>query len=173
MPNADPVLAPDAESLFCTFWLSGSLFGIDILDVKEINTETDFTAIPQAPPEVRGYVNLRGEIYLVLDLRRLLGQEAAEIGPESRLVIFKPAVGDAFGVLVDRIGDIVPIAANQIEAWRPEEQEAVEVPGNPARTWGLVAGIGKLPGQLVVLLQARRLLKTVEKSLAPRSETLS
>ena len=88
---------------FCTLWVSGKLFGFDILDVKEVNLETDFTPISHSPAEVKGYVNVRGQIYLILDLRVLLGLDPAEIQRESRLVLFKPSIGESIGVLVDKV----------------------------------------------------------------------
>ena len=64
------------QRLFCTFRVDGRLFGVDILDVKEVTAETTFTRVAHAPDEVLGLVNIRGHIYLALDLRRLLGMPA-------------------------------------------------------------------------------------------------
>ena len=103
---------------FCTFYLAGRLYGVDILHVKEISSVVRFTPIYHAPREVMGFVNIRGQIHLVLDLQMLLGQEQeveAEAGGRSLLVIFKPVVGESFGVLIDRIGDVVEIAEDEIE----------------------------------------------------------
>jgi purine-binding chemotaxis protein CheW len=142
----------EAASHYCTFRLAGRLFGFDIRAVKEVNTQTSFTPVPHAPPVVCGYVNLRGNIYVVLDLGRLLGLAPATVTADSRLLIFKPAVGESCGVLVDAIGDIVTLDGDRTEAWRPEEGEPLE----GARE--LVAGIGKLAGELLVIVDARRLL---------------
>ncbi|MDH5637536.1 MAG: chemotaxis protein CheW, partial [Nitrospinota bacterium] len=68
-----------------TFRLNDRLFGVDIQDVKEINTEVTFTQIFHASKEVRGYVNIRGQIHLVLDLRILLGFEKKEPDHDSRV----------------------------------------------------------------------------------------
>src|SRR5262245_30115467 len=87
----------------CTFYLDSNLYGVDIRLVKEVSPLPPLTWIPHAPAEVRGYVNLRGLIHLVLDLQRLLGMAGTALGPETRLVLFKPVLGDPFGVLVDRI----------------------------------------------------------------------
>jgi purine-binding chemotaxis protein CheW len=153
-----------ADRLFCTFRLDRRLFGVPVTDVREVNAETGFSRIPHAPPEVRGYVNLRGHIHLALDLRRILGMEPAVVTPDSRLVIFKPSVGDAFGALVDSVDDIVSVAADDIEERRPVD--AAE-PGRPGRPEGgdVVAGVCKLKGELMVALDARRLLGVVERAM--------
>jgi purine-binding chemotaxis protein CheW len=144
---------------FCTFRLGAALFGVDVRLVKEVTTPPPLTPIPHAPPAVRGYVNLRGQVHLVLDLRRLLKMEAAVFGPETRLVLFKPALGDPFGVLVDRIGDIVELRPDQLEDRRPDET-------NGAPDTELVSGIGKLDGELLLLLDARKLLPSVERAIS-------
>jgi purine-binding chemotaxis protein CheW len=133
---------------YCTFRLGGRLFGFDIRSVREASPHTTLTPIPHAPPEVRGYVNLRGHIFLVLDLRRFLGMEPAAVTTDSRLLLFKPSVGESFGVLVDQIGDIITVGADQAEEWRPDENPAGE----------LIAAIAKLAGELLVILRADRLL---------------
>jgi purine-binding chemotaxis protein CheW len=155
------------SGLFCTFGLAGQLFGVNVKDVKEVSTETGFTPVPHAPPEVRGYVNLRGQIHLVLDLRVLLGMGRAEATPDSRLVLFKPAVGDAFGVLVDHVGDIVQLAAGQLEPVPPADA-APAGEGTPRLVRGgeFIVGLGKLPGELLILLEPRRFLEAVERALA-------
>jgi purine-binding chemotaxis protein CheW len=144
-----------------TFRLDGRLFGTDVLHVKEVSTPPPITPVPLAPAAVRGYVNLRGQIHLVLDLKRMLGTGTAAPGPDARLVLFKPVLGDPFGVLVDRIGDIV--------ALHPEQIEESEGDVGSAGEGGLLSGIAKLEGELLVLVDARKLLPHVERSLLPFS----
>ena len=148
---------PHREFQVCSFWIAERLFGVDILDVKEINREVGFTRIHHAPPDVRGYVNIRGQIYLVLDLRLMLGFGSAPTGPANRVVLFKPSAGNSFGVLVDRAGDIVHIARDRIE-WR-ERQPAGH--GQDPRK-ALIAGDCKLPMKLLTLLHSRGLLEAVQ-----------
>ena len=104
----------ESQRLFCTFRVDGRLFGVDILDVKEVTAETTSTRVAHAPDEVLGLVNIRGHIYLALDLRRLLGVPATEVTGESRLVLFKPSVGSAFGVVVDQISEIQTVDSHHI-----------------------------------------------------------
>ncbi|MDM8550979.1 chemotaxis protein CheW [Desulfobacterales bacterium HSG2] len=145
---------------FCTFRISGRLFGVNILDVKEINPEVDFTPIFHAPKKVKGYVNIRGQIYLILDLRLLLGFESKAVDDASRLVLFKPEVGDPFGILVDRIGDVVEVDETQIEDRQAEGQEGSE--GDEQRSPELWDGVCKLGDELLVVLNSRSLLRNID-----------
>ena len=142
---------------FCTFWLSGRLFGVHILDVKEIYPEVSITPIFHAPNEVKGYVNIRGQVYLILDLRPMLGFESKEIDRKSCLVIFKNTVGEPCGVLVDQIGDVVEIASDQIEAGAGDGGGQDKMGAA-----GMVQSVCKLPQSLLVVLDARKFLGSVE-----------
>jgi purine-binding chemotaxis protein CheW len=154
------VSAPASTRTFCTFRLGDGLFGLDAALVQSVNLPPALTPLPQAPDAVRGYANLRGQIHLVLDLKRLLNLGATELGPDTRLVVFKAVLGDPFGVLIDRVGGVATLRPDQIEAGAPAETDSPQ--------GGLVCGVGKLDGELVALLDAGNILPAVEQSLAAR-----
>jgi purine-binding chemotaxis protein CheW len=153
-PAASPpaALAGPARP-FCTFRLGGDLMAVGAALVQSVHRPPPLTPLPHAPPAVRGYANLRGQTLLVLDLGRLLGRAPAADGPDARLVVFQPALGDPFGVLVDRIGDVAVLRPDQIEDRPPGGDD-------------LVVAVGKLDRELVALLDARRFLPRVERAPA-------
>ncbi len=140
---------------FCTFRLADRLFGLDILDVKEISAVTEFTPIFHAPEEVRGYVNIRGRICLILDMRRLLGYESAESDHSSRLLLFKSGVGDNFGVLVDSVGDVISAEPEQIETRNTVQHFSKE---EEQRMSHLSSGVCKLNDALMIILEPGKFL---------------
>ncbi|MFC1516447.1 chemotaxis protein CheW [Thermodesulfobacteriota bacterium] len=144
---------------FSTFRIFDRLYGVDILDVKEINREIDITPIFHAPKEVKGYVNIRGKIYLLLDLRLILGFETKAVDDANRIVLFKPETGDSFGVLVDKIDDIVTIDEKQIENRRKKDREVPD--GVERRSVDIGEGVCRLEDELLVILNARNLLKII------------
>ncbi len=143
---------------FCTFRISGRLFGLNILDVQEVNSVLAFTSIAHAPKAVRGYINIRGQIHLVIDLRVLLGFEQQTDFEDHRIVIFKPSVSEASGVLVDKIGDVVEMDVNEIEDRRKRSGDGYQ---GPERRQGasaaLSAGVCKLKDELLVILDSERI----------------
>ncbi len=153
----------ESQRLFCTFRVAGRLFGVDILDVKEVTAETTCTRVAHAPEEVLGLVNIRGHIHLALDLRRVLGIPAAELTTESRLLLFKPAVGNSFGVVVDEIAELEAAESRRIEPFAREEHEAAT--GNIQRV-DLIDSVCKLDDELLVIVNPRRFLSLVEQNLA-------
>lgn len=147
--------------LSTTFRLSGRLFGVNITDVKEITMETSFTPIFHAPEEVRGYLNIRGHIHLVLDLNLLLGFGKTEVEADSRVVLFKPSVGESFGVLVDQIGDVVEVKENQIKK-QSEEPVGKDINSFNHTKTKLTHGICQLDKELLVLLNSKKLLGALD-----------
>lgn len=137
---------------FCSFWVADHLFGIDILEVKEINAESAFTPIFHAPPQVRGYVNIRGQIHLVVDPREPLGLPADPSLAGKMLLIFKPGVAENFAMLVDRVGDIIAVPEDRIEG------QPADAAGDGAE---LASGVCKLDGQLMVVLNPRGFMRTL------------
>ena len=147
-------------TLYCTFRSAGQLYGVPILDVKEVTTETTCTRIPHAPAEVRGYVNIRGHVFLALDIRRLLGLPGETSQLDRRLVIFKATVGPSFGVLVDEIGDIVAVSTEQTENLRSSNPDGTEQRDRNE----LVTRLCKLPDELLIALDPRRFLAIIERA---------
>ena len=144
---------------YCTFRLSERLYGVDIKDVKEINTKISFTPIFHAPKEIKGYINIRGQIYLLLDLREIFGFPAKEIDDSSRVVLFMPQVGEPCGVLVDSIEDVVAVDEKMIENRRANDEKVPD--GIERRAADVGEGVCKLQDELLIILNAERLLNSV------------
>src|SRR5262249_4563886 len=103
-----------AEHQYCTFFLDGHYFGIDVLRVQEVIRFQQMTRVPLAPSVVRGLINLRGQIVMGIDLRRRLDlkDRPAEQLPVN--VVVKTDDG-AISLLVDEIGDVVEVAEKHFE----------------------------------------------------------
>ncbi|PLK26654.1 chemotaxis protein CheW [Novosphingobium sp. TH158] len=99
---------------FITFEVEGQLFGIDIMAIREIRAWTPVTRLPSVPDYVAGVVNLRGTVLPVVDLAARLGWKATD--PTSRHAIIVVHVdGQARGMIVDSVSDIVTIAADALQ----------------------------------------------------------
>ncbi len=148
----------DELSLYCTFEAAGRLFGVPLIDIKEVTAETHCTPIPHAPNSVQGYVNIRGQIVLGLDLKRIL--DLPEDGQMAkRLVIFKANVGPAFGLLVDEVGEIAAVRSQDITPAATNLSTDLRGPS------GLIQTICRLPDRLLVVLEAKKLLPIIEQEL--------
>ena len=111
--TADLEKKSDSMLQVATFCVQNLLLAIDIALVQEINRQLVLTEVPHAPDNVRGVVNLRGEVVTVVDMRTILGLPRAEVSRECRNVVIQSG-GEAIGLLVDRIADILTIPICEI-----------------------------------------------------------
>ncbi len=156
--QTEAVVMSDKKHQYCTFWVAGRLFGVDILDVKEIQPDVVLTPVYHAPKEVKGYVNIRGQIHLILDLRLILGFEEKAADSDSCLVIFKPGVAEPFGVLVDKISDVADVTSDQVE----ESRDSGGPGAGMEKKAKVVDRICKLDKALLEVLNAKKILKSID-----------
>lgn len=83
-----------------------TMLGVELSRVQEINRMVEATFVPRLPAEVRGLINLRGNLVTVLDLSRILENRPSVAARDSRNVIVERH-GERFGFLVDSVGDVV------------------------------------------------------------------
>ena len=151
---------------FATFKLDQQLFGIDVLLVREINQQIDFTPVQHSADYIRGLINLRGRIVTILDLGVRLGLAPRKISANSHNVILKTneelvtinhqldhedltTSPDITGLLVDTIGDVVSVEESQIE---PPPASIGKIGGR------FLYGVLKLEKELLVLLNVKEAL---------------
>src|SRR5438552_813741 len=142
------------ERQYCTFYLDGSFFGLDVLKVQEIIRYQEMTRVPLAPLVVRGLINLRGQIVTALDLRRRLDLKDRPAGQLPVNVVVQTDDG-AVSLLVDEIGDVLLVPQETFE--RPPDTLQ-----GAARE--LIRGVCKLEDRLLLILDVER---TVQPGGAP------
>ncbi|MDR0550934.1 MAG: chemotaxis protein CheW [Spirochaetaceae bacterium] len=103
-----------------TFQLSDELYGIDILDVKEIVRVQAVRPIPNAPNYVEGIFNLRSEIIPIINLHKrfaLLKPSAAQTEDDALLsgFIIIDIDGMKLGIIIDRVSRVVTIEKTDIQ----------------------------------------------------------
>ena len=70
-----------------SFNIGDEEFGVDILQVQEINRMLEVTRVPNAPEHVDGVINLRGKVIPIIDLRRRFGMDRKEHDKHTRIVV--------------------------------------------------------------------------------------
>ncbi len=128
---------------YCTFRLDGYLFGVPVESVQEVLKEQELTTVPQAPPEVSGLINLRGQIITTLELRSRLGLAARAPGEPAVNIMVRSADGGVVSLLVDEIGDVLEPGEESFEAL-PETV--------PSSIRALITSVCKLEGDLMLVL---------------------
>jgi purine-binding chemotaxis protein CheW len=132
---------------YCTFELGSLLLGIEARRVQEVLRSQLVTPVPLAPDFVRGLMNLRGQIVLVIDLRARLGTPTEE-GSVKPLNVLIHTSGGLVSMQADRIGDVIEI----------DEAHVDPVPDTlQGRGRDVLAGALRLPERLLLLLEPERI----------------
>lgn len=145
---------------FCTFFVGGSLFGIEVERVQEILRYQDVTHIPLAPKEVSGLINLRGQIVPAIELRRCLGMPEGEKDALPTNVVIRTEDG-AVSLLVDEIGDVLDV-----------NEDAYEAPPDNLRgaMRELIRGVYKLERGVLMVLATEATIAVSTAPLTKRDE---
>jgi purine-binding chemotaxis protein CheW len=93
---------------FCTFYIDEVLFGVEVLDVQEVLRYQDMTEVPLAPTEIRGLINLRGQIITAIDLRGRMQLPPRADDQEPMNIVIRTN-GEVVSFLVDSIGDVLEV----------------------------------------------------------------
>jgi purine-binding chemotaxis protein CheW len=143
---------------YLTFTVTGELFGVAIVSIKEIIEYRATTEVPMMPDFMRGIINLRGRVVPAIDLAVRFGRARSEVTARSCIVIVEVEQNGErhdLGVVVDAVSAVADIADADIE---------------PPPTFGarlrsdFITGMGKIGEKFVILLDVSRVLSIDELS---------
>lgn len=137
-----------------TFFVDGSMFGIEVLSVQEVAKAPTVFNVPLAPKFVLGLVNLRGQIAMALGLRELLGSPSQAL--DDRMSVVCKLEGHLVALIVDSIGDVVEVEASKFE------ETPDTIPFNVRR---FIKGIYKMNGVLLSVLDLDALAKEMPQAV--------
>ncbi|MCZ7382979.1 MAG: chemotaxis protein CheW [Candidatus Methanoperedens sp.] len=124
-------------------------FGVEITRVQEIIRMASITGIPQAPDYIRGIINLRGRIIVVLNLNVIMGMETKEQDENTRIIVAN-IDETVMGFIVDSVSEVIRLPEKSVEP-------APAVIANKIGT-EYVRGVGKMEDRLLILLDLDRML---------------
>jgi purine-binding chemotaxis protein CheW len=127
-------------------------FAFDILQIQRIIRYEPPAPLPQAPAFLEGVVQYAGGAVAVVDLRKRFELDAP-VREETRMMIVD--LGDQrVGVVVDEVREVLRVDSTAIAAPAPI------VSGLAA---AYIAGIVTRPGRTIIILNARKLLTSIER----------
>jgi len=153
---------------YVSFDVDGRRYGLDIRIVKEVNPNTNITAVPRSPSHIRGLLNVRGQVVMVIDIAVVFGRPPQRTTDDSHVIILKTPqeiqrvrnlpdnlAPEKFsdrpiGFLADRISDVVTTEESGLQEVPPHLAEA------NAR---YVEGVVGIDEGLMLVLAAAELLR--------------
>jgi len=148
----------DGELQLVVFNTGKEDFGIEIMNVQEIIRMTNITKIPQSPDYVRGIINLRGKISVVINLNVVMGMDSRDHDENTRIIV--TSINDTVvGFVVDSVSEVLRLPSSKVEA--APALVSAKVNSN------YLKGVGKLDNRLLLLLDMGRVLTKDEMAQIP------
>jgi len=144
--------APTTPHQFLTFALGPEEYGVEILKIQEIKGYSAITPLPNAPPYVKGVLNLRGTIVPIVDLRKKFGMPEEATSAFTVIVVVQ-VQGKVMGFLVDAVRDVLTVTGADI-------QPTPDFAGQVDTTF--LTGLAQTAEKLVILLDIDKVLTATE-----------
>ena len=133
---------------YVTVQIGGQLFGVEVCEIREVFSPQGVTAVPRAPADIAGLMNLRGRIVTAVDARSRLGLPARAEG-DPVMALGLESGSELFGVLVDQVGEVMRLKADTLES----------SPAHLDPQWrALLKGVHRLENELLAVLDVRALI---------------
>ncbi len=143
----------DSELQLVVFKIQTEEFGVEINSVQEIIRMVNVTEIPRAPPYVKGLINLRGHIIVVISLSTIMGVQRRELDANTRIIV-ADVDGAVMGFIVDSVSEVIRLPGKSIEP-------APSMIMNKIKS-EYIKGVGKINERLLILLNLNKMLSSEE-----------
>jgi purine-binding chemotaxis protein CheW len=155
--SAPPADSPVARE-FLTFTLGREEYAIDILRVQEIRGYEEPTLIANAPPCIKGVINLRGIIVPIVDLRIKFHLPKVDYTPFTVVIILNVA-GRVVGIVVDSVSDVIHLTP---EAIRPAPDFSASFDTR------YIEGLASVDGRMLIVTDIEALMLSRDMDLLER-----
>lgn len=133
-----------------TFYLCGTLLGIDVTLIKEFNRNVEYTPVPGAYPHILGLFNMRGQVVTLYNLEMLLGLEDTGENKMICVILKVPRDPDQVGFFVNQPGDVIDIDVSESEL----------PPANIGVEGEFINNVVKLKEELLIVVDPAKIFKT-------------
>jgi purine-binding chemotaxis protein CheW len=155
MANENVVVMSESEALneveieatrkYLAFVSDGLEYAIDAEYVNEIIINNSITRLPKLPNYIRGVINLRGQIFPIIDIRLRMGRSKTEFTDETCIIVTEISE-IPLGILVDSVTQMIDLGESQINDPPPNKRQ------------DLVTGIARLNERVLLIVSAEELL---------------
>lgn len=148
-------------SYYLTFNHNNLTYGLPAEKIQEVFFIPELTPIPDAPEDIVGVINLRGEILPIMDLNIRFGYETSGYRITDNIVVVRHEELKV-GLITNQVEDVGIIEEEDITSELPYDKGSEEF-----KQEKFIGGVAKKGEKIVFLLDTDKLLRYVE------SQTLS
>lgn len=136
------------------FRLGDEYYGLDITNVHSIEQKQDIVRVPNSSPNIKGIINLRGEIIPVIDLKSKFCMEdkATDIKTDELIII--NLTDNRIALAIDGVEKIYNVTSDDI-------RKMPSIAKGAGVTY--FTGVVKLDDKLVILIDPMELLSEEER----------
>ncbi|MGN0378424.1 MAG: chemotaxis protein CheW [Butyrivibrio sp.] len=136
------------------FRLGDEYYGLDITNVHSIEKKQDIVRVPNSSPNIKGIINLRGEIIPVIDLKSKFCMEdkATDIKTDELIII--NLTDNRIALAIDGVEKIYNVTSDDI-------RKMPSIAKGAGVTY--FTGVVKLDDKLVILIDPMELLSEEER----------
>lgn len=149
-------MATEVQFQLVTFRLGEELYGVNIMDVKEIVRLQNVRVIPNAPYYVEGIIKLRSEIIPIIDLHKRFNIQSTtkpeDIEMEGGFIILD-IEGSKIGIIIDKVERVVTIKEEEVK----EPPQMLSGIGNE-----YIEGVVREEHGYLIMLNTRKLFNASE-----------
>lgn len=142
-----------SERQIVIFGLDNEEFGVDISEVREIIKAEKITKIPNTEEYIKGIINLRDKIIVIVSLAIKLGLKESQETKNTRNIVIQTD-NTTIGMIVDNCNEVLRIPQNQIEKTPQMLNTQIE--------HKYIEGVAKLKERLIILLDLTKILHKSE-----------
>ncbi len=142
---------------YLSFIMDTEEYAVGILSVREIRGWESVTPIPNTPDYVKGFINLRGIVVPIIDLRQRFNLEVVEYTDTTVVIILNTTdqidCQNLVGIIVDAVSEVYDIAPDTIRA-APNLGSQIDT--------RFIKGIVEINDKMIILTEVQTLLDTEE-----------
>ncbi|MEM9034133.1 MAG: chemotaxis protein CheW [Actinomycetota bacterium] len=129
------------------FTVANESYAIPVQEVESIIRQTEVTALPEAPYEIRGVIDIRGRLISIYDLRLRFGLPPLEDETNANVLVLREDVSDT-GMMVDSVSEVATVSVSDSQS----------PPAEATANNDFLVGVIHHADTLVMLLDVPRLL---------------
>lgn len=138
-------------SLYLIAHINGACVAIESDKIESIVHVQDIVPVPMCDPSIAGLFALRSRVLTLIDAQYLVTRNVRQVA-KGELAVVVDIAGHHYGLLVEKVEDVVSITADQLE-----------LNIKPAKEWGgLVNDTASVDGRLIMILDPVSLVQGQE-----------
>lgn len=138
-----------AKRQLIIFELGGREFGIGIKEVEEIIEYQEPKPLPTTSEAIKGMINLRGDVVVIVDLKKKLNLDKA--GVEDRILVVNTGETKV-GFVVDSASEVLNLSGEELKPPPDDKLHGIKS--------GVMKAIGEKDDRLIIILDLERLIES-------------